>query len=252
MMKRTIIVSTCIAFCFLVPVLIRANALINSRQSGQQLYPYVRAGSILSSPPHRGPVTESYFINDTLLLPMTLVKFIAHQMGHNCYLSWKAEREEYSTAWHIERSLDGKTFIEAGTTTGPGKEMGMQQFSFTDYGAANLGSGKIFYRLRVLNAEGKSEYTNVLVVTVSYNRNYVTVFPNPVRDHANLLLDINQNEEITWFLADQAGRKLKKGKQSVTPGIANFPVNLSGLSNGVYFIQLKSKSIDSQLKLIKI
>jgi len=225
MMKKIIIVSTCMAFCFLVPVLIRAND-----------------AKMIPSP----------VVNDTILLPMTLVKFSAQQSGHNCYLAWKAVREEYSTAWHIERSLDGKTFIEAGTTTGPGKEMGMQQFSFTDYGAANLGSGKIFYRLRVLNVEGKSEYTNVLVVTVSYSRNYAVVFPNPARDRANLLVDITQNDELTWFIADQAGRKLKIGQLRVTPGIASLPVSLTGLSTGIYFIQLKSKSIDSQLRLIKM
>ena len=232
MMKKITIVATYLSFCFLIPVLIRANNLVSGIHMQLQ--------------------SESFLItNDTLLLPMTLIKFSAQQSEHNCYLLWTAVREEYSTAWHVERSLDGKTFIEAGTTMGLGKETGMQQFSYTDIGAANLGSGKVFYRLRQLNAEGKSEYTHVLVVTITCNRNIAYIFPNPARDRTNLLIEVMEEQGLDWQIVDQEGRQLQGAHVKIFPGSARTPVNLAGLSSGIYFIQLKSRSINRLIKLIK-
>ncbi|MES1224949.1 MAG: T9SS type A sorting domain-containing protein, partial [Bacteroidota bacterium] len=191
--------------------------------------------------------------NDTLiLLPMTLLEFNVRQVDNNCCVNWQAVLEEYSKPFQIERSTDGKNYTEIGSTLSRGKQIGLQQFTFTDYGAVNLGAKVIFYRLRQLNAEGKSEYTHTLAITVNYKGSFANIFPNPAVDHARLEVHARQEEKLDWNLTDQFGRTLKVGQPKLSAGATLINIDLKGLPPGIYYVQLKSASVSSQLKLLKL
>ena len=73
----------------------------------------------------------------------------------------------------------------------------------------------------------------------------INVFPNPVTTSANVQI-INATAGTTYEYAvyDAIGKRVQTGKISVTQSQQTFPINLSNVASGVYFIRLVDEKGD--------
>jgi hypothetical protein len=69
---------------------------------------------------------------------------------------------------------------------------------------------------------------------------YIKIYPNPASDKVTLQLSADEKEEVTVSIQDMKGRTLLSDSRTLNRGEIRFEYDLSGLSQGIYFIRLQS------------
>ena len=141
--------------------------------------------------------------------------------------------EQGVAAFIVEQSADGNSF--AGAATVVAKNTTTQNNYSIQLPVTNH---SMFYRLKMLDSDGKFSYSNVALVTGACS-NPVSVYPNPITDK----IYINGAIGSPYAIFDIKGSKLREGQLSKTTEV----LNLQELRPGIYFIRLNGQS----LKLIK-
>jgi len=120
--------------------------------------------------------------NAGTFLPVKLTSFTAKGLNSDkVLLNWNTSQEKYSSHFTIEKSLDGKDFSDAGIVFSMGNSEQPQQYSFTDKLRAGE-KGIIYYRLKIVDIDGKSARSAIKVVRIRDEKAEVSivVYPNPV------------------------------------------------------------------------
>lgn len=66
----------------------------------------------------------------------------------------------------------------------------------------------------------------------------LTIYPNPVTNYATIKLEAFVNSDAEIFVYDLAGRKILSITKNVIRGMNEFDLDLSGLNNGTYIVQV--------------
>jgi ELWxxDGT repeat protein len=183
-------------------------------------------------------------------LPLELLEFKGFVVNNDGLLQWKTENETNTSSFIVERSIDGRNYKSVGSVTAANTP-GVHYYDFTDLNITSLGVPNIYYRLRSTDIDGRYTYSNIVILSVDYNGPIVLLYPNPVSDMINMTIAISQNEKLQWQLIDNSGRTVKSGIYHVTSGSTAFSLDVSALSKGLYFMQLKSSSLQRVIKVIK-
>jgi hypothetical protein len=106
-----------------------------------------------------------------LALPVTLEFFRAKKANSGIELSWKTQIEENVSHFELQKSLDGISFegiarVEAG------------KYNYVAYDVQGS-SGVMWYRLKVVDRDGKITYSNVVKISQDANDTAIKLFPNP-------------------------------------------------------------------------
>ena len=87
-------------------------------------------------------------------------------------------------------------------------------------------------------AENLSDYTSTKEVEAADMS--VTVYPNPARDFVQVAYNLDNNQEIEISLINSMGAVIEHSATSASMGGNAATIDTEGLSNGVYFINVKS------------
>ncbi|MFT3845906.1 MAG: T9SS type A sorting domain-containing protein [Lacibacter sp.] len=191
----------------------------------------INATNAVFGDPCNGTVKRLYIqATYATTLPVTLVSFIAKPTEQNTVkLFWVSAEEINTSHFIIERSTDAVTFEVAGTV----KAGGSGGYSFAD----NLlnSTASVYYRLKIVDYDGKIQYSDVIRMNTGKEKLQLLLFPNP----STKVITIISNKDQDAFIANYTGQvvqsiKLKNGAQAV---------NVSLLQPGVYFIKTKEEII---------
>ena len=83
----------------------------------------------------------------------------------------------------------------------------------------------------------------------SADRNQLSVYPNPASTVVNLISDVVMNGEVTVSLYDVSGRLIREEVVS-NSGAFQHKMDVSNLTKGVYFVDLRSGNSHQQHKLV--
>jgi hypothetical protein len=139
--------------------------------------------------------TKNLPINVVAVLPVTLNDIDGSADGCNAVLKWAYSEARNFNHFEIESSANGVEFtkltnVDNGSLVSPGN------FAST----LNQGTGKVFYRLKVVDNDGSFNYSKVIrIVTNCNSGKTVKVYPNPVI--TNQLLNVN----VTGYAATAKG-----------------------------------------------
>lgn len=165
----------------------------------------------------------------TGVLPVTIIDFNAEKHEQYVLLRWYATYETNFRSYEIESSTDGISFSKIGSIAG----QNLANYSFTDDQLPE--SQKVFYRLRMLDIDGRSSYSKTIVVQLDRSPQ-VLLYPNP----SNRKITIQLQQPITISnglqVSDVTGRivirqQLKRGQRS-------FDLDVTGLMPGQYFVKI--------------
>jgi hypothetical protein len=183
-------------------------------------------------------------------LPVQLIKFAAVlNSSKTVDLSWATAQEVNSNYFSVQRSSDGASFEEIGKVKANGFSSITSNYAFTD---PSILLGTAYYRLQIVDLDGKVSYSNVLTVSTDPSGNSILIFSNPFIDQVRLQITISAADKISLFLSDITGRSVLKEIFSAGAG-SNF-INLQpgpGVSSGVYFLNIRSNTINTTIKLLK-
>ena len=100
-------------------------------------------------------------------------------------ITWTSSLEENSFKYEVQRSADGKNFVTVGTVKAAGTSLNAIKYSFND---PLPGAGAYFYRLNMIDIDGKAELSKVVYVNSKKGSGIVTkLFPNPFNSEVQLI-----------------------------------------------------------------
>ncbi len=76
------------------------------------------------------------------------------------------------------------------------------------------------------------------------------LYPNPANNQAFIRFELKHNQEVEFSLYDISGKLLQNYNEKYIVGNHLISINTEGLSNGIYFVKLKSQDSVQSLKLI--
>ena len=181
-------------------------------------------------------------------LPIDLVSFEASLEGENVILKWVTSSEINNNYFVLERSLDGIRFDEIGQVEGAGNSNQVLAYSYND---AEPFDGTNYYRLKQVDFDGTSEYFEVVTIKIDVEGTIFNIFPNPVKNIANIHLDENISSEAHLEILNVNGKLLKVIPINQNGGVMD--VDVSKYSSGVYLLNLVDRSINEKVtrKLFK-
>ncbi len=176
-------------------------------------------------------------MNGVSSLPVILVDFVAYQNGKNVILKWKSPQENNSDRYTVERSVDGRTWLKQGDVVAIQFSTMPQFYSFTD---ENPLAGIGYYRLKIVDRDGKFGITPIKAVRGSGASNKLSLYPNPAYSNATLIVNQEKQERFDIFIFNKNGQLVARHQSSEGSNVVSFPVN--HLAIGEYTIDVKSKS----------
>ncbi|RYY56687.1 MAG: T9SS type A sorting domain-containing protein [Chitinophagaceae bacterium] len=197
---------------------------------------------------------SSYYIGPSgyTTLPTNLLNFDGHLNVNRVDLNWTSVNEVNAANYIIERSADGLDFSSIGVTKAEGGEKETVRYSFIDREILNQPALILYYRLRMVDNDGKYSYSNIITISLAAVTGRLQVNPNPVTDVASVSISAVANGTATWKLTDNAGRLVMQGRVDLRKGNNFFPIAMKKLAAGLYVLEVSGKGIQQQLKVQKL
>jgi len=181
-------------------------------------------------------------------LPITVNYLTGRKQGSNHLLNWKVTCATSPRAtMALERSADGRNYMGINTITADAARCN-QPFDYTD---ANPLKGMNYYRLKIVDADGKITYsTTVALLNAAKGFDIISIAPNPVvNDNFKLNVASALSGKMEIVIFDMQGRLVNRQSFSIIAGFNSLPVNVANLPAGTYTI--KAGMAGEQTKIIR-
>jgi len=110
-------------------------------------------------------------------LPVTFTSVKAYHQDHNIIVEWSVENESNMQQYEVEKSSDGNSFTKVATVAAINGVA--NNYQWLDQ---NITSGYNYYRIKSVDINGKTNYTQVVKVLIGKSESEITVYPNPIID----------------------------------------------------------------------
>ncbi|MCZ2143457.1 MAG: choice-of-anchor J domain-containing protein [Ignavibacteriales bacterium] len=178
------------------------------------------------------------------VIPVELSSFMANVMKNDITLNWTTATETNNMGFEVERKLNEGAFTKIGFVNGNGTTTEGKEYSYTDQG---LASGKYTYRLRQVDFDGTSEYSNEVEAVIDIPTEYALAqnFPNPFNPSTTIEFSLKADARVTLKLYNALGQEVKTILgDNYAMGNYKIDFNASGLNSGVYFYTIEASGVD--------
>lgn len=124
-------------------------------------------------------------------------------------------------------------------------------YSFFDETA---NSGLNFYRLKMMDKDGKWTYSFILKIYAGLKQDEdLVIAPNPVQSRITINTNYSYRQNILIRILDGTGKPVHSQNESTVTGNNTFTVeNLRGLPPGVYVLEIQDETSSRRKKFILI
>jgi hypothetical protein len=169
-------------------------------------------------------------------LPMRMSAFYAKRKSSNVGLSWTTDAESNAKEFIVQRKT-GNDFIDVATVAASNRADG-GTYTYSD---VNSFKGVSQYRLKLIDQNGSTKYSEISTVKGTSAANDFTIFPNPSSGNAKVTItDISEPTDVQ--LIDNSGRILKVVSMN-NSNTADF----NNLQKGMYMIRIINKNSGESL-----
>ncbi|RYY70056.1 MAG: T9SS type A sorting domain-containing protein, partial [Chitinophagaceae bacterium] len=166
------------------------------------------------------------------------------QVGKNL-LEWKVNSSSTSVQFIIERSRDGISFATAGNVTA---SLFTRIFSFYDVAPA---AGLNYYRLKIVEDDGTVSYSAIISFVSDVKNLDVSIRPNVISNGtANLFIQSEKATQLSLKVVDASGKIIGKKTMNIASGTGIYPINISALAKGVYYISISDIGIINTQQIV--
>lgn len=172
-------------------------------------------------------------------LPVELLSFSAKAKDNYVGLAWASAAEIAFDGYQLERSDDGKNFKEIAWIAGAGDALSPTTYTHED---KDIIAGRIYYyRLAMHDLDNSVEHSSIEVVEIDAKFS-VASFPKPTRDFLNIHIESAADTDAVLHLVDIHGRVVREQNLEVEEGANKFLLNAEEITNGVYFLIIRSNA----------
>jgi len=191
-------------------------------------------------------------------LPVELSAFAGTVLRNTITLEWTTLSESNSSGFSVQESSfveDGgwTEWNEIGFVNSIGNSDATQNY---EYVREQLEPGTYRFRLRQIDFDGTSVTSDFVQLNVAVPKSFFAsdIYPNPVRDNAQLTIVSAQEQRLKVDLYDEAGRRVKRVLSKVLrSGVTTrVSIDASSLPSGDYLAVIQSESHKSTKKFVVI
>ena len=183
-------------------------------------------------------------------LPVKLISFSGRLNGTKVDLNWVTANELNTKHFEVERGADGQVFTKLATVTAKGNSNTATSYDLVD---ANPLKGVNYYRLKIVDIDGKFEYSQIVIIRIDAGVQLVTkVAPNPFTGKIDVYLTLTHNTPVDFRFIDINGRMIFSKSVKGLKGFNWFTINdLDKLPSAPYILHIKTDDATIVEKLIK-
>ncbi|HOZ68882.1 MAG TPA: choice-of-anchor D domain-containing protein [Chitinophagaceae bacterium] len=163
------------------------------------------------------------------ILPVTFTTFNVKKEGTQSRLFWTTATEINNIGFEVQRSTNGLNWTVIGFVAGAGNSDLARSYYFMD---ATPVKGVNYYRLKQVDNDSRTKFTDIRTVTFASNK--TLVYPVPTTDIVTIELADNRLIGTIAYLTDMQGKLVRQ----VSISSMQQPVSLSGLQAGMYWMKL--------------
>jgi hypothetical protein len=166
--------------------------------------------------------------------------------------NWTTAQEQKMESLVLERSIDGRFFQTISTQKPKGLDGGLSQYQYLDEQALDLGVGKLYYRLRLVDQDGAESFSQTEVVLLNQEAlQDMTLYPQPFDKDLVIGIALEASETVELNLTDVLGKSLWKKSLVLEKGFTESVLNLNELAKGTYLLQVKTQAGSAVRKVVK-
>lgn len=175
-------------------------------------------------------------------LAIRLGELSAANEGTRNRVQWNSLEETPGDSYVVERSADGKNFVALGTVEGKGEA------SAYNYWDNNPINGANYYRLKLVNIDAQTAYSNTVKVMVK-NTGAIVVeaYPNPVSNVLTVKAYGELSDNATVQVTDVTGKVVR----TATLNGNSAEVNMTGLAAGMYLVKFTDGNHTQTIRVTK-
>ena len=191
-----------------------------------------------------GTFRLAYYWCPNIILPSGMKNFSVVRDNQKISLRWITENEKISNTYTIEYSHNGTNFTALDTRTAMTVGNAKYDYTFTPSAEEN---GRVFFRIRQKNAQGKEFLSAVKTVSFSENGTVsTTLYPNPAKKMVIVQFDSPQSGSVEVELLNNLGQVMEKNKFRVSTS-SNLQVNFSRThQSGAYWLRVRNQQTGGQ------
>lgn len=184
-------------------------------------------------------------------LPLLLESFNAILDNNKVNLKWTTSHEVELSHFTIERSTNGVEYKEVGLVFASGDAGLRTNYSFDDKLPVET-KAVIYYRLRMVDVDGKYQYSPVQLIRLggAEENSKILAYPNPVKTALRVTLPKEwQNQTVTFELYNGSGQVIRR---LVSNGASQTElINVQDLNTGIYLLKTTCGNAFSLERIIK-
>jgi hypothetical protein len=191
---------------------------------------------------------------DGCVLPVTFGMLTATPRTGSVDVSWTTYTETNNLYFEVERSTDARQFTPIGRVDSKSKSgdfQGVLNYTFTD---AHPSAGTNFYRIRQVDRDGSSSYSDIakaVVSTTVANHPVAAYYPNPAGSRMVVQLKEGNRAVESVRFSDASGRVSSQYKPAVAPD-GQMVLPTGGLRQGMHLLTITfSGGEQTTLKVVK-
>jgi hypothetical protein len=175
---------------------------------------------------------------DITPLSVHLISFSARISGRNNLLEWRVADEVNMNKYVVEYGQDGKLFETKGEVAAK-SALGISEYQFLDMNENQKGN-VAYYRLRMIENDGTSNYSNVISLQFKNTSNKVPfISPNPFNNYLQVQLNPDKPGKMKLTIIDLVGRVSFFTSIDIQSGPQIIALNgLSELHDGIYQLNI--------------
>lgn len=184
--------------------------------------------------------------------PVELNSFSAKIINDKVELTWQTASETNNSGFEIQRSENFNNFNRITFVPGYGTTTEKHFYQFID---ESVLYGKIAYRLKQIDFDGTTEFSDIVEVDFKTPVEFVLAqnYPNPFNPNTKIVVTIPFTSKIHLAVYDLLGQLVSEiAAEEYQAGTHEFDFEASGIPSGIYFYKLESASFQDTKKMIYI
>ncbi len=186
--------------------------------------------------------------SSTIILPVKLLSFRGLLNNNRAELNWAVDANETGKLFEVQKSNDGRNFSVAAVV------MTTTQAGIENYTHRESMSATSFFRLKLVNNDGSSSYSNILKMgsDKATTGKAITVLQNPVAAALQFNFTAAIKSIATANIYSLNGAKVMSQNISVEAGQNSLSLDIqSKLTQGTYLLEVVSNNERSAVKIFK-
>ena len=195
-----------------------------------------------------GPAIKDLFLNGTFVLPFSITSFTAEKKNSAVKLNWQSNSELNTSHFIIEKGFDGTDFSAFQRVEGSGNSNTQKNYTATDVKPIY---GTNFYRLKMVDLDGKFTYSDIVAIKVNNDSYHVSVFPNPVQNELQIQIPATVKANCVIQLQDISGKIIRQKTVQLNNSLLSTSMNVEDLGKGIYLLVVQYGDNKETQKIIK-